>query len=63
MRKFFKKKLHLYSIDSIFGADLVDMQLKSKFNKGFQFLLCVLNIYRRYKWIFPLKDKKRYYNY
>ena len=46
-------------IDNIWGADLTDMQLISKFNKGFRFLLCVINIHSKYAWVIPLKDKKR----
>ena len=34
------------------------MQLISKFNKGFSFLLCVIDIFSKYAWLFPLKDKK-----
>ena len=34
------------------------MQLISKFNKGFRFLLCVINIFIKYDWVVPLKDKK-----
>ena len=34
------------------------MQLLSKFNNGFRFLLCVIDIYSKYAWVFPLKDKK-----
>ena len=44
--------------DNIWGADLADMQLISKFNKGFRFLLCVINIFSKYAWVVPLKDKK-----
>ena len=40
------------------GADLVDMQLISKYIKGFWFLLCVINIFSKYWWFTPLKDKK-----
>ena len=40
------------------GADLGDMQLISKFNNGFRFLLCVIDIYNKYAWVIPLKDKK-----
>ena len=35
------------------------MQLISKFNKGFRFLLCVIDIFSKYAWVVPLKDKKR----
>ena len=34
------------------------MQLISKFNKGFRFLLCVIDIFSKYAWVVPLKDKK-----
>ena len=34
------------------------MQLISKFNKGFRFVLCVINIFSKYAWVVPLKDKK-----
>ena len=30
----------------------------SKFNKGFRFLLCVIDIFSKYAWVVPLKDKK-----
>ena len=33
------------------------MQLISKFNKRFRFLLCVIDIYSKYAWVVPLKDK------
>ena len=34
------------------------MQLISTFNKGFRFLLCVIDILRKYVWVVPLKDTK-----
>ena len=34
------------------------MQLISKFNKGFRFLLCVIDIFSKYAWVVPLKGKK-----
>ena len=34
------------------------MQLISKFNKGFIFLLCVIDIFSKYAWVVPLKNKK-----
>ena len=34
------------------------MQLISKFNKGFRFLLCVIDIFSKYAWVVPLQDKK-----
>ena len=37
---------------------LADMQLISKFNEGFRFLLCIIKIFSKYAWVVPLKDKK-----
>ena len=34
------------------------MQLIKKFNKGFRFLLCVIDFFSKYAWVVPLKDKK-----
>ena len=33
------------------------MQLISKFNKGFRFSLCVIDVFSEYAWVIPLKDK------
>ena len=55
-------KLHSYFIDNIWAADLADMQLISKYNKGFRFMLCVIDIYSKNAWVVPLK-KTRYCNY
>ena len=44
--------------DNIWGADLADMHLLSKFNKGFRFLLCAIDVFSKYAWVVPLKDKK-----
>ena len=54
----FKKKVYSGFKDNIWSADLADMQLISKFNKGFRFLLCVIDIFSKYAWVVPLKDKK-----
>ena len=45
IRKFKKRKVYSSFKDNIWGADLADMQLMSKFNKGFRFLLCVIDIF------------------
>ena len=45
-------------IDNIWDADLADIQIIGKFSKGFRFLLCVNDIFSKYAWVIPLKDKK-----
>ena len=34
------------------------MQLLNKYNKEIRFLLCVIDIFSKYAWVVPLKDKK-----
>ena len=45
IRKFKKGKVCSRFRDNIWGTDLADMQLISKFNKEFRFLLCVIDIF------------------
>ena len=60
IRKFEKRKVHSCLKDNIWGADLADMQLISKFNKEIRFLLCVIDSFNKYAsvWVIPLKDQK-----
>ena len=44
IRKFKKRKVYSAFKDNIWGADLADMQLLSKYNKGIRFLSCVIEI-------------------
>ena len=59
IKKFNKRKVYSSFKDNIWGVDLADMQLLSEFNKGFRFLLCVIDIFSKYAWVVPLKDKKK----
>ena len=58
IRKFNKIKVHSPFVDNIRSAYLSDMQLISKFNEGIRFLSCVFDIFSKYAWVIPLKDKK-----
>ena len=40
------------------GADLADMQSLSRKNKGIKYLLCAIDLYSKYAFVIPLKDKK-----
>ena len=59
IRKFKKTKVYSSFRDNIWGVDLADMQLLSKFDKGFRFLICVIDIFNKYAWVIPSKDKKK----
>ena len=58
IRKFEKRRVYSTFKDNIWGIDLADMQLLSKYNKGIRFLLCATDIFSKYAWVVPLKDKK-----
>ena len=58
IRKFEKRKVYSTCKDNIWCANIVNMQLICKFNKGFRFLLCVIDIFSKYAWVHPLKNKK-----
>ena len=60
IRKFEKRRVYSTFKDNIWGVDLADIQLLSKHNKGIRFLLFVIDIFSKYAWVVPLKDKKRY---
>ena len=54
------KKIKGYSSfrDNVWGVDLTDMQLISKYNKRNRYLLCASNLFSKYTFVVPLNDKK-----
>ena len=56
--KFEKRRVYSTFKDNIWGVDLADMQLLSKYNKGIRFLLCVIDIFSKYARVVTLKGKK-----
>ena len=58
IKKLKKRKVYSSFRDNIWGVDLANMQLLSKYNKGYRFLLCVIDILSKYAWVIPVKDKK-----
>ena len=58
IRKFLKRKVYSSFKDNIWGADVANMQLISKYNKGIRYLLCAIDLFSKYAFVVPLKDKK-----
>ena len=59
IRKFNKRKVYSQFKDNIWRVDLADMQSLSRKNKGIRYLLCAIDLYSKYAFVIPLKDKKR----
>ena len=53
-----RRKIIINHINEIFAADLVEMQKFSKLNRGYRYLLTCIDIFSKYSWVIPLKDKK-----
>ena len=58
IRKCKKRRVYSSFKDNLWGVGLADMQLISKYNKGIRYLLCSIDLFSKYAWVVPLKDKK-----
>ena len=58
IKKFNKRKVYSQFKDNIWGVDLADMQSLSRKNKGIKYLLCAIDLFTKYTFVVPLKDKK-----
>ena len=58
IKKFNKTKVYSQFRDNIWGVDLAEMQSLSKKNKGIKYLLCAIDLFSKYAFVIPLKDKK-----
>lgn len=57
IRKFPRRKVVVMYPNETWAADLVDMSAVASENKGFKYMLNVIDIYSRYAWIEPMKNK------
>ena len=57
IRKFKRRKVYS-SVRDVWDVDLADMQSLSKYNKGILYLLCAIDLFSKYAWVAPSKDKR-----
>ena len=57
-RNFRRNKIMVTGIDDQWSADLMDMVKFAKYNKGYMYVLIVIDVLSKYLWMRPLKDKK-----
>ena len=58
IKKVDKRKVYSQFKENIWRVDLADMQSLSRKNKGVKYLLCAIDLYSKYAFVIPLKDKK-----
>ena len=58
IKKFNKRKVYSQFRDNIWGVDLADTQSLSKKNKNIKYILCAIDLFSKYAFVVPLKDKK-----
>ena len=56
-RKFQRRRTIVGGIDHQWQADLIDLQKLKKENEGHVFLLTCIDVFSKYAWVVPLKDK------
>jgi hypothetical protein len=52
-----RQKVYVPHLDHTWSADLVDMKGLSRKNKGFKWILNIIDVWSRYAWSIPLKTK------
>ena len=57
-RNYPRRHVTIRGLDETWQADLVDMSDYAASNKGYKFLLTVIDIFSKYAWAVPLKTKK-----
>ena len=58
IKNFKRGKVYSSFKDNIWGFDLADMEIISKYNKGIRYILCIIDLINRYAWVIPLRNKK-----
>ena len=58
IRKFKNRKVNSSFRENTWGVDFNDMQSLSRYSKGIRYLLCAINLFSKYAWVIPIKDKK-----
>lgn len=57
-KKFRKRKVIAKGVDSIWAADIVDMQYYASSNRGYKYILMIIDVFSKYGWAIPIKTKK-----
>ena len=56
-KRFRRRRTYAKGINDLFQADLVDMSALTRYNDGYRFLLCCIDVFSKKAWVVPLKNK------
>ncbi len=59
--KYPTSKYEVSETDQQWSIDLADMQIISRQNKGFRYLLCVIDVFSKFAWVKPVKTKVSFF--
>ena len=57
LKRYVRRRVYASGVDAIWTADLVDVHRYARQNKGYKYILVVLDVFSRYAWARPLKSK------
>ena len=57
-KKFQRRRVVSLFVDHIWATDLLDLQRYSRVNKGYKYILVVVDVFSKYAWLKALKTKK-----
>ena len=56
-KNFTRRRVNIYGKNDLWQADLVEMIPYSKKNKGYKYILCVIDCFTKFAWALPLRTK------
>ena len=56
-KNFPRRRVIVRGYDDLWQADLVEMRPYSRFNRGYNYILTVIDVLSKYAWAVPLKSK------
>lgn len=56
-RNFPRRRVIVHGYDDLWQADLVDIRSHKRLNRGYQYILTIIDVFSKYAWAVPLKSK------
>ena len=57
VKKFRRRKVIVQKIDEIWALDLASLESLANYNDGYKYMLCVIDVFSKFAWAVPLKNK------